>query len=118
VAAALADGDDAGVPHGALLAAFAQDVCLRSAELPDLRARLVEAVGMEGMVEASATVAIFNGLVRVADGTGIPLDDGTVSASGPWRGKLGLDRFAGAANSAEAGRGTTADANDVRSLFS
>ena len=32
-------------------------------------------------MHAAATVGIFNGLVRVADCTGIPLDDGTRDAT-------------------------------------
>ena len=45
------------------------------------------------------TVAVFNGLVRTADASGIPLDDGVVSATADDRARLGLDSFAGAANS-------------------
>ena len=39
------------------------------------------AVGVDGWVEAAMTVAVFNGLVRTADASGIPLDDGVVSAT-------------------------------------
>ena len=45
------------------------------------------------------TVAIFNGLVRTADASGIPLDDGVVSATAHDRQLLGLDSFGGAGNS-------------------
>lgn len=47
-------------------------------------------------VLAAATVAIFNGLVRVADSTGIPLDDGTCNASIDFRDELGLNDYSGA----------------------
>ncbi len=66
--------------------------------LTTARAALVAAVGTEGMMEAAATVAIFNGLVRVADGTGIQLDGAMAAASGVLRHGLGLNTMSGAAN--------------------
>ena len=45
------------------------------------------------------TVAVFNGLVRTADASGIPLDDGVVSATADDRDELGLGSYGGAANS-------------------
>lgn len=59
---------------------------------------MVDALGDEGLIEAAATVSVFNGLVRVADGTGIQLDDGLASVSVKDRSSLGLDRYAGASN--------------------
>jgi len=47
-------------------------------------------------------VAAFSGLVRVADATGIPLDDGLAAASGDIRSSLGLGTYTGAANSPDA----------------
>ena len=63
---------DAGVPHGNELLAFATAANRRSDVLPQARAALAAVVGHEGLVEATATVAIFNGLVRVADGKIVP----------------------------------------------
>lgn len=65
------------------------------------RHRLTEVIGPEATRDAAATIAIFNGLVRVADGTGIQLDAGLFGASVDDRRRLGIDRFAGAANSAD-----------------
>jgi hypothetical protein len=42
---------------------------------------------------------VFNGLVRSADGIGIPLDDTMLAATAEERSMLGLDSYAGAANS-------------------
>ncbi len=67
--------------------------------LDDVRRRLVDAVGPAGAGQAVATVAAFTGLVRVADGTGIPIDNGLAAASAEIRQDLGLDAFPGAANS-------------------
>ena len=69
-------------------------------EVTAARLVLVDAIGADATRDAAATIAIFNGLVRVADGTGIPLDVGVFTASIDDRERLGIDRFAGAANSA------------------
>jgi hypothetical protein len=70
-------------------------------------------VGAGGVLEAAATVAAFNGLVRVADGTGIQLDAGVLADSADFRSDLGIDRFAGAASTTTdpiaVGRSSVAD---------
>ena len=97
VAGAIASGDG-GVPHGLLLAQFAEAATRASDDLPRARAALLDAVGGEPFVEAAATVGIFNGLVRVADATGIPLDPATRAGSAALRQALALDAFPGARN--------------------
>lgn len=64
-----------------------------------LRDELVAAVGPDAAGHTVATIAAFSGLVRVADGTGIPIDDGLAAVSTQTRESLGLDSFGGAANS-------------------
>ena len=59
---------------------------------------VIAAVGEAGLVDAAVTVAVFNGLVRSADGIGIPLDDSMLAATSDVRSVLGLDDYAGAAN--------------------
>ena len=99
------------------------DEAAARAVLNGARAALVAAVGPDGLVEASATVAAFNGLVRVADGTGIELDDAMIGASSEVRSHLGLDAMAGAANTRRLGALTSSDVPSagsggrVRSLF-
>lgn len=97
---------DVGVPASAELLAFTNAVEL-GGDIGATRAALAEAIGDEATLEAAATIAIFNGLVRVADGTGIRLDDGVFSASVAERELLGINRFAGAANSADVRTRTT-----------
>ena len=92
------DGD-AGVPHGVELLAFASAANQRSADLAATRDALRAVVGDEGVLEAAATVAAFNGLVRVADGTGIQLDSGVLADSSDFRGRLGVNDYGGASNS-------------------
>ena len=91
--------------------------------LADARDRLVGAVGAAGLLEAAATVAAFNGLVRVADGTGIELDDAMIVASSEVRTELGLDSLVGAANTRRLAdtpvlaEHLSGDEDRVRSLF-
>jgi polygalacturonase len=103
---------DVGIPAGAELLAFTSAVELDDRDVGEARAALERAIGPDATRDAAATIAIFNGLVRVADGTGIQLDEGVFSASVDDRALLGLDRFAGAANSA----GVTASAGDRRKV--
>ena len=90
---------DVGLPHSAELLAFANAVHTGGPDLDTTRQALRDVVGDDGLVEAAATIAVFNGLVRVADGTGIRLDDGLNAYSSNDRAALGIDAFAGAANS-------------------
>lgn len=94
---------DVGVPHGAELLAFADAVGRDASDdqICACRDALADAVGAEATLDAAATIAIFNGLLRVADGTGIELDAGVFTASIDERDRLGIDGFAGAANSAD-----------------
>ncbi len=45
------------------------------------------------LVDAAATVAIFNAVVRIADSTGIPLEDAKAEMSEELRDNLGIDGF-------------------------
>jgi|TARA_B110000459_G_scaffold91246_1_gene102094 hypothetical protein len=109
---------DAGVPSGEELLAFASAANRRSETLPQARAALKAVVGPEGLLEAAATVAIFNGLVRVADGTGIQLDPSMLTSTADTRATLGLDLFSGAANSEGAPTEPRQDGTGVMSMFS
>ena len=59
---------------------------------------VIAVVGEAGLGDVAVIVAVFNGLVRSADGIGIPLDDTMLAATADARSVLGLDSFAGAAN--------------------
>ncbi len=99
VARTLADGS--GVPCGDVLLAFAVAAHRGSDDLPAARERLAAGVGPAGLVEASLTVGVFNGLTRVADATGIVLDGGTLAATRDVRAELGLNEYAGATNTGD-----------------
>ena len=115
--ATVGDGDG-GVPHGDLLRSFAEAATRGAEDLASVRRSLRDAVGDEAFIEAAATVGIFNGLVRVADATGIPLDEGTRSVSAEFREVLGLNGFGGSRNTdLDAPVGPPASAKDLRGLM-
>ena len=89
---------DAGVPAGAELLAFATAVQTGADDIGVSRDAVRASVGSEALHEAAATIAIFNGLVRVADGTGIQLDEGVLADSADYRADLGVNSFGGAVN--------------------
>jgi hypothetical protein len=97
--AALRDpASDAGVPHGALLKGFARAALVEPDRLAECGAVLRSALGEEAWLEAASTVAAFEGLVRVADATGIEVDDQVFASSADFRAALGIDRYGSAAN--------------------
>ena len=85
---------DAGIVHGALLTEFV-DAALRgnSAERSAARDALREAAGSAVLVDAAAVLGNFERMVRIADGTGIPLDGISAAMSDDIREDLGLEAF-------------------------
>lgn len=86
---------DAGaVPHAADLIAFGEAVLSDdNARLDATRERLHRAMGPAALADAAAIVASFNAVVKIADGTGIPLEDFKAAATADLREALGLDRL-------------------------
>jgi hypothetical protein len=62
------------------------------------RARVRKELGSEALVDAAAVIGNFERMVRIADGTGIPLDTPVNIATESIRGELGIDEYATAAN--------------------
>jgi len=85
---------DGGIAHGARLTSFAEAaVAGDPAELATARDALRAAAGAEAVVDAAAVIGNFERMVRIADGTGIPLDGVMVGASNDFRAEIGLDDF-------------------------
>jgi hypothetical protein len=82
-----------GVPHETELLAFADAAIVDGAKLAEARATLEGAAGNDAMVDAAAVIAGFDAITRVADGTGIPLEQPKAEATAPWRVELGIDAF-------------------------
>ncbi|NJO23191.1 MAG: hypothetical protein HC868_09895 [Sphingomonadales bacterium] len=87
-------GADGGVPNGMVLVAFV-DAVLGSDEgqCSDLRDNVRHAVGDAGFVDVCATIASFNAVVKLADGTGIPLEDWKENRTRDIRDALSIDAF-------------------------
>ncbi len=111
---------DAGIPAGRQLLAFANAVEGQSNDIETARSELLAEVGTDGVLEAAGTIAIFNGLIRVADGTGIRLDDGLNGASSDERDRLGINDYAGAASTLDTDRASPDPLSSptVKELFS
>lgn len=108
---------DVGIPAGPELLAFTNAVEIGRSDIDETRRALAAVIGDRGAIEAAATIAIFNGLVRVADGTGIQLDDGVFNASITERDSLHINDFAGAVNSANLRPDSAAAPSQVNELF-
>jgi len=89
-----AAADTSGVEHGNLLIAFAEalvgddDVTLTHA-----RHAVIEGLSPEAMVDAAGVASNFERMVRIADATGIQLDERMAALSQETRDALHLERF-------------------------
>ena len=93
---AIAGSGDGGIPHGGLLAGFAEAVLGEDeARLTATRKRLRKSLGDAALVDAAAVIANYSALDRVADATGIPLEAAKEAATVGLRAELGIDAFAG-----------------------
>ena len=82
------------IPQGELLSQFAEAVYARDAgETARTRAAITEALGEPALADAAATVAAFHGFPRVADATGIPLEDDKATQTVTMRDEIGIDAF-------------------------
>jgi hypothetical protein len=69
---------DGGVRHGGLLVRYTQAVMEGDpASIEETRAELEREIGSKGIVDTAAVIAVFNVVDRVADATGIPVDETT-----------------------------------------
>jgi hypothetical protein len=89
-----ADGDG-GIPHGALLARFAEAAIGDDATLlATVRSEVAGTLGDAALVDAAGIVATFNAIDRVADSTGIPIDEARLAPTADLREQLGINAFA------------------------
>jgi hypothetical protein len=88
-----ADGDG-GVAHGAILASFAEAIMgADDTQLNAARTAVQTALGDAALVDAAAVAANFNAIDRVADATGIPIDEERLDPTAGFRRDLGIDAF-------------------------
>ncbi len=83
------------------MASFAEALVSRRSDLEDLRLKLVDELGEQGMIEAAGTAANFQRMVRIADAIGIPLDDRSLLAADSLIEDLNIRTFHSASNTYE-----------------
>ena len=89
-----------GIEHGPELMRFAESLARRNEpELTAARKDLLEAAGPGVLVDAAGVAANFQRMVRIADSTGIPVDNLDNPLSQQIRADLGIDTFSSARNS-------------------
>lgn len=87
--------EDSGVRGAPELIAFAEATLGgETAEIGSARDRVREVLGAEALVDAAGVIGNFERMVRIADGTGIPLDAAVAVATEDARATLGIDDFA------------------------
>lgn len=92
---------DSGVERSDHLRALTEAaVGSRWEELAAIRDEAAAAMGEQAMVDALTVAAGFNGITRVADATGIPLDPTTQESTVSMRSQTGIDDFDYAAKTA------------------
>jgi len=85
-------GDESGIPDAAILLEFAEAaIGADPARLDAARAAVIEAMGGAALSDAAAVAALFNAIDRVADATGIPLEDDKAAMTTEMRAHLGID---------------------------
>ena len=86
-------GTDSGVPHSQVLVDFVDAALTGKPELNTARVAVVDALGSDGVVDAAAVIGNFQRMTRIADATGIPVDDGTVAFTADIQALLELNNM-------------------------
>jgi hypothetical protein len=88
-------GGDGNIPHGALLIQFADAVLGNDDQrLATIQSEIRAKLGDAALVDAAAIAATFNAIDRVADATGIPIEDNKAEMTADFRAALGINAFA------------------------
>ena len=87
------EATDAGVPHSEVLAGFVDAVLTDKPELDTTRQAIFDALGPDGMVDTAAVIGNFQRMTRIADATGIPIDEGTMRFSADIQEMLALGKM-------------------------
>ena len=88
-----------GLKHSKLLIEYADVFMSRDAEqLVIVRDKLEKALGADKLVDASGVASNFQRMVRIADGTGIPMDPGSYEDELEIIKKLDLEKYESAKN--------------------
>jgi hypothetical protein len=89
------ESGDGNIPHGALLVQFAEAVLGEdNARLFAIQSEIRAKMGDAALVDAAAIATTFNAIDRVADSTGIPIEDNKAEVTADFRAALGINAFA------------------------
>ena len=103
---AITEGTDvaSGVPGETELLGLVEETVLSpgSDTLPQRRSAVADALGEAALVDAAAVIGNFQRMTRIADGTGIPLDDMVVAMTTELREEIGINQYGSAAYTREA----------------
>ena len=80
------------VEGGSRLIGFV-DAVLGDGSVEASRVSLGSALGSDAVVDAAATIANFEMMNRIAEGTGMPVGVGSLERTEEWRSLIGLDRY-------------------------
>jgi hypothetical protein len=85
---------DSGVAHGKALVALVDGALGEDGSfLEKARAAVRRDLGDAAFVDACAAIASFNAVVKLADGTGIPIEDWKVERTRDIRSALAIDAY-------------------------
>ncbi len=90
------DGDfgKSGLPKGDILNAFVEAIIERDlSKISVARSAIISSMGIKALVDSAATVAAFNAYPRMADATGIPLEDNKKEMTSEMRKEFGMERL-------------------------
>ncbi len=88
------EASDGGVAHGALLIRFADAVVAGDeVALRDIRQEIATKISVEAVGDTAAVAALFNAIDRVADATGIEMEDTKTEDSADFRAEIGVNDF-------------------------
>jgi len=89
------DEGEVGIPNEAFLLRVAEAVCAENLEaLAAIRDEGRQVLGEQALVDAITVACGFNGITRVANATGIPLDQATEIETIQMRKEMKIDDFA------------------------
>ena len=88
------DSVRANVEHEEILRKIVDGVINRDdVAMASIREEAVRTIGAQSLVDAIAVVSAFNAITRVADATGIPLDESTETATEEMRVLHGINAY-------------------------
>jgi hypothetical protein len=87
------DASGVGVDHAIELIRFADAAVIRDAEATRrARKAVIAAMGEAAMIDAAAVIGGFDGITRVTDATGLPIEPQKAELTADLRTELELDR--------------------------